>query len=140
MTKLIAALLALASISFLAAPAGAANAANLIASAAGCGTPACAPACSPCQPTITYVHHGRKICCCEPPVQMELAVQVPCGCTCTTVNIPVCLPGCCNTAPSMICHWGPLGRGVVRYDYCCGVIVKIIFRPCGDIVVHYIHA
>lgn len=108
---------------------------------ADCGTPACAPACVPaCGPTITYLHHGRKICCCESPIQMELPVQIPCGCTTTTINIPVCLPGCCTGAPHMVCHWGPLGRGVVRYDFCCGVIVKIIVRPCGDIVVHYIHA
>jgi hypothetical protein len=29
---------------------------------------------------------------------------------------------------------------VVRYDYCCGLSIKIVFRNCGDIVVTYIGA
>jgi hypothetical protein len=99
-------------------------------------------ACAPCAPCITYVHHGCVPCCCrcQPPIQTALEVKIPCGCTCTTTLIPVCLPACCTGTPSVTCHWGLLGRGVIRYDYCCGVSVKIIVRRCGDFVVHYIHA
>ncbi len=145
-TKLCAALLAFAVSALGAASADAAVAANLLAAVLGadCASPVCDPACAPgpcCQPTITYVHHGCKVCCgCQPPIETSLAVQIPCGCTCMTVNVPVCLPGCCTGTPQVNSHWGPLGRGVVRYDYCCGVSVKIIVRCTGDIVVHYIHA
>jgi hypothetical protein len=159
-TKLSIALAALAVLAFLTGSADAAKAKTAAATIAAsmnlstgpdCAAPApvpcapvpCAPvSCAPCAPTITYVHHGRLPCgcCCTTPIQTALEVKIPCGCTCTTTLIPVCLPSCCTGTPQVTCHWGPLGRGVVRYDYCCGVSVKIIVQRCGNFVVHYIHA
>ena len=93
-------------------------------------------------PTIKYVHLGRVPECARflPPIETVLEVKVPCGGTTTTVPIPVCLPACCTDVPLVTCHWGLSGRGVVRYDYCCGVSVKIVVRRTGDFVVHYHHA
>ena len=104
--------------------------------------PACAPVCGPaaCLPTITYQHHGcRKVCCgCEPPIETALEVKDPCDCSCAGVIIPICLPACCTGVPEVTSRCGMFGRGVVRYDYCCGFSIKIVFRHTGDIVVHYI--
>ena len=104
------------------------------------GPPPVGPAA--CPPKITYVHHGMVPPCdrCLPPIETVLEVKVPCGCDFTTVLIPVCLPACCTDVPQVTCHGGLLGRGIVRYDYCCGVSVKIVIRRAGDFVVHYIHA
>jgi hypothetical protein len=145
-TKTGARLMVLAGISLVwvalaagAAPAGAAVHAAAV-SAQRCPAPAPAPACAPCAPTITYLHHGCKVCCgCTPPIETALEVKDPSGCSCAPVIIPVCLPSCCTDVPQVTCHCGLLGRGVVRYDYCCGLTIKIVFRHTGDIVVHYIH-
>jgi hypothetical protein len=150
-TQLSIALVALAALAFFTGSADAAAEKVAVTVAAvvtpNCATPvpACAPvpcAPKPCAPTIIYLHHGCLPCgcACGSPVQTALEVKIPCGCTCTTTLIPVCLPACCTGTPQVTCHWGALGRGVVRYDYCCGVSVKIIIRRTGDFVVHYIHA
>ncbi len=106
---------------------------------AGFAAPALLP---PVAPAIKYVHHGRVPECarCLTPIETVLEVKVPCGCTTTTVPVPVCLPACCTDAPQVTWRDGLSGREVVRYDYCCGVSVKIVVRPSGGIVVHYIHA
>ena len=93
----------------------------------------------PCcpQPKITYKHHilGSHKFKCTPKGEMVLQVKVPCECC--TLDIPVCLPCCCEGAPEVCCKKGILGREVVEYKWCCGFKVKIIFDRCGDVVVHY---
>jgi hypothetical protein len=111
--------------------------------AADCGAPVCGePACGAaandcCEPEIIYRHVGcHKACCgCEAPIKSVLVVKDPCSCDCA--SIPVCLPGCCTDMPEVCAHPGLFGRGVVTYDYCCGVRIKVVFRNCGDIVVTY---
>ena len=91
-------------------------------------------------PCIEYQHRGRPICCCDcTPVQTTLQVTDPC--TCCTIGIPVCLPGCCNGCPN-VCSRCPIlfNREVVKYEYCCGVTVVIKVSKCGDILVTYWHA
>lgn len=86
---------------------------------------------------IKYHHHGRlrKICCgCDEPIKMVLAVKDPC--CCCTVDVEVCLPGCCKEAPSVCSHPGIFGRQIVEYTWCCGYRVKVIFDRCGDVAVH----
>jgi hypothetical protein len=100
---------------------------------------ACAPAVDCCpQRCIRYVKHRRLRCvccgCCKPPVETVLRVQDPCDCT--VVEVPVCLPPCCEDAPCVRSRCGLLCRGVVTYDWCCGFKVRVVFRHCGDIVVH----
>jgi len=91
----------------------------------------CPPRC------ISYrYHHGKKACCgCEPPVQTVLSVKEPC--CCCPVEVPVCLPACCMGCPKVHSRCGHLGRSVVTYKWCCGYKVRIVFRRCGDVVVHY---
>ena len=128
---------------------------RLVANAASdCGAPApsCAapaPACAApapacCEPTITYNHiFVHRVCCCgcKPPIETVLCVKDPSACcTAPPVAIPVCLPACCTGQPMISGHVGLCGRGVVRYDYCCGLSIKIVFRNCGDITVTYIGA
>ncbi len=101
---------------------------------ASCCTPA--PKCCP-QPCITYLYRGcRKVCCgCEPPVKTTLKVVNPC--TCCTVEIPVCLPACCEGCPQISSRPGLLCQSVVHYDWCCGFSVTVRFDRCGDAVVIY---
>jgi hypothetical protein len=95
-----------------------------------------------CCPCIEYRHHGRPICCCDcnAPADIKTVLLVKNPATCCTVPIPVCLPGCCTDEPCVRSRCGVLGRGVVHYDYCCGVKIIVTFRACGDIVVSYYHA
>jgi hypothetical protein len=97
---------------------------------------------SPCGPCVQYRHRGCPICCdcnAPPEVKTVLIVKNPQDCCCC-VGVPVCLPGCCTGEPCVTSRCGVLGRGVVYYDYSCGVRVTITFRARGDIVVTYVHA
>src|ERR1700680_5128987 len=92
------------------------------------------PSCCPC---IEYRHHGRPICCCDcnAPAEIKtvLMVKDPNCCDCC-VTVPICLPGCCTDEPCVCSRCGILGRGIVRYDYSCGVRVTVTFRARGGIV------
>lgn len=86
----------------------------------------CAPKQNCCQP------------CCDnrPPVKTVLHVVNPL--TCCTVDVPVCLPACCEGEPTVCSRCGIiLCRSVVTYDWCCGYRVIVRFRACGDVVVAY---
>jgi hypothetical protein len=98
----------------------------------GCCTPE--PACCPEQ-CITYRHCGRKLCCgsCKPPKQIVLKVKDPC--TCCEVDVPVCLPACCEGEPTVCTGKGFLCRDVVEYEWCCGFYVRVAFKKCGDLIV-----
>jgi hypothetical protein len=98
--------------------------------------PAAAPVCSVYQPCVIYKHCGRCCCDCSPPVKQVLLVKDPCDCCCVA-EIPVCLPACCKEA-CVSSKCGLRGRrGVVTYEYDCGVCVTFTFRRCGDVVVTY---
>jgi len=97
-----------------------------------CEKPAC-PA-----PCISYHYRGCRDICCGCPTPIKTVLQVKNPCSCCVVEVPVCLPGCCNTAPKVCCHSGIFGREVVDYDYCCGFRVRVAFTRCGDVVVTYI--
>jgi len=70
---------------------------------AGCDAPkeVCCP-----DPCIVYRHCGPKLCCnCDPPKEIVLKVKDPCtGCV---VEVPICLPACCEGEPE-VCY----GRGL----------------------------
>jgi len=92
------------------------------------------------KPCIVYRHHGRcrRACCtCAPPVKTVLLVKNPADCRECYVEVPVCIPACCTQPPCVDGRCGLFGRGVVDYDYCCGFRIRVIFRRCGDVVVHY---
>lgn len=101
------------------------------------GEPGCCapePVCCP-KPCIKYRHCGPKLCCgpCKPPKPIVLAVKDPCtGCE---VEVPVCLPACCEGEPTVCCGKGFLCRDIVEYEWCCGYYVRVAFKRCGDLVV-----
>lgn len=102
----------------------------------------CAQPCCPA-PCITYKHHHGLFhkkhrhggCCPEPTYETVLHVTSPE--TCCTVDVPVCLPACCEGCPVEHSRCTLFGCGEVRYDWCCGVSVKVRFKKCGDVAVTY---
>ena len=98
---------------------------------APCG--GCCPA-----PCVTYRYKGcQDVCCgCEAPLKTVLQVNDPC--TCCPIEVPVCLPGCCEGVPKVCQDRGLFGRHVVWYDWCCGFSVKVTFKKTGDIIVTYV--
>ena len=102
--------------------------------------PSCCPAAQPCfpAPCIRYVDRTcKRVCCgdCKPPVETVLKVVNPI--TCCPVDVPVCLPACCDGCPTVNSRCGLLCRGVVTYDWCCGYRVVVRFDRCGDVTVVY---
>ena len=88
-------------------------------------------------PTIAYRERGRcrKMCCdCEPPIETALSVEQP-RCCDSFVEVPICLPGCCKSAPSVECRKGLFCNGVVTYRWNCGFKVIVVFKKSGDIIV-----
>jgi hypothetical protein len=98
-----------------------------------------ADACCPTNPCITYHHRGchrkHRGCCPEPTYETVLHVTSPE--TCCTVCVPVCLPCCCEGCPAEKARCTVLGKGQVRYDWCCGVSVIVRFTKHNDIRVTY---
>lgn len=89
-----------------------------------------------CPPTrIIYRHRGAcRVCCgCEAPIHAVLTVTDPC--TCSAVEVPVCLPACCHGDPEVCSRSGLLASGIVTYEWCCGFSVTVRFKRCGDVVV-----
>lgn len=93
-------------------------------------------ACCP-QYSIKYRHHCtlRKTCCssCETYKTVLQVCDPCCGCT---VDIPLCLPCCCEGSPKVCDRSGHFGRYSVTYEWCCGYRVKVVFDRCGDVTVH----
>ena len=88
-------------------------------------------------PRIVYRQHPLHrdpALACQP--KHDVVVQVEDPIRCCLVDVPLCLPVCCDQA-TMQAGKGFLGRGVVCYDWACGVRVKIVFRHHGDVLVHY---
>jgi hypothetical protein len=110
--------------------------------ACGCEPDCGAVSCCPTNPCIKYHHkhahrhkHARG-CCPEPTYETVLTPTSPE--TCCTVNVPVCLPACCQGCPCETSRCTLLGCGQVRYDYGCGCSVIIRFQKSGDILVTYV--
>jgi hypothetical protein len=118
----------------LAPSASAASARNVVTTAAAKATqpmPVCAePRC------ISYRSHCSRRCCFDACNASKVVLQVPDHCCCCLVEVPVCVPACCEGAPTVCSHCGIFGRQVVEYSWCCGYHVKVIFDRCGNVVVH----
>ncbi len=101
--------------------------------------PSCAPApvCCPA-PCIRYIDRSCGPVCCNsaPPIKTVLKVVNPL--TCCAVDVPVCLPSCCEGSPSVCARCGLiLCRSAVTYDWCCGYRVVVRFDRCGNVTVVY---
>lgn len=93
----------------------------------------------PSKRCIRYHYHPlhRKVCrdCCKPPFKAVVTVEDKC-CGCL-IEVPICVPACCEDAPKVSTHCGVFGRQVTEYCWCCGYRVKIVMDRCGDLHVHY---
>ncbi len=103
----------------------------------GCSAPELKACCG--QPCITYRHHcrARRVCCdcqCDAPVQVILKVTDP-NCCCT-IEVPVCVPACCDDVPKGCAGVGLLGRGITTFTWCCGFKARVVVKRTGDVVVH----
>jgi len=100
--------------------------------------------CCPTNPCIKYRHrrahhcHRRDACasCCpQPTFETVLTACSPeTGCA---VDVPVCLPACCEGCPCQTSRCTVFGKGAVRFDYACGCSVHVRFQHNGDVLVTY---
>lgn len=86
---------------------------------------------------IGYRHHRFLRCKFNPCDTKPIILQVPDYCRCCLVEVPACIPCCCEGAPSICSHKGCFGRNVVEYSWCCGFHLKVVFDRCGNATVHY---
>lgn len=102
-----------------------------------CATPVvvAAPVCCP-KVCIDYRHH-RGCKCFDPCKTEQVILQVKDPCTCCLVEVPVCVPCCCDGGPVMCCYSGFMKRDVVEYTWGCGFYLKVVFDRRGDVTVHY---
>ena len=68
------------------------------------------------------------------PYTALLEIRGPCSCH--SVQVPVCVPGCCTEPPSVVCRRGLFGRSVTEFTWCCGYRVRIVLTRGNKIVVH----
>lgn len=86
---------------------------------------------------VSYVQHRphKKICCDCASYTTTIAVYDPCSCG--TVDVPICVPGCCKGSPTTSSRAGLLGRGITTYSWCCGYTVRVVVTRRGAVTVHY---
>jgi hypothetical protein len=101
------------------------------------------PSSSGCCAAKPRIHHvrcglfGRLRSSGKPTLHMVLLAKDPTKCCDCVIQIPVCISGCCTDTPKVSGGRGLLGRGFVDYRWRCGAMVRVVFRKCGDIIVHY---
>ena len=98
----------------------------------------CPEKCCP-TPCITYRSKGERRSCLDdkPSVSVTVAVKNPqTGCC---VNVPICLPCCCLDEPCIDSRCGMFHRGIVTYNYKCGLDIVFVFDRCGDLLVTYLY-
>lgn len=90
---------------------------------------------------VKYKYHGKarraaKSCCPAPTQEVVLLVKDPCRCC--YVEVPVCLPCCCDGEPEVCGRARPILKGsVTTFEWCCGYRVKVVMNRCGDLAVNY---
>jgi hypothetical protein len=65
-----------------------------------------------------------------------VVVQDPCD-KCCELEIPVCVPCCCEAPCSMNCRKGILGRTITEYCWECGFRLEVVATKHGDFIVHH---
>jgi hypothetical protein len=90
-------------------------------------------------PCIEYKagHRARKMLSGETSVPVMMSVDNPADRSRCVVDVPMCVPACCQGEPKMTSDCGLLGRGSVAYCWPCGFTATVVFRANGEIVVHY---
>ena len=85
---------------------------------------------------VSYRHIGRPIASkCSPVSTRVLYICDPCtGCK---IEVPVCLPCCCDDCPKVSSRRAVFSVGLVTYEWCCGVKVVVRLQRCGEVLVTY---
>ena len=86
---------------------------------------------------VRYIQHRphKKLCRNCGSYNTRIAVYDPFSCS--TVDVTICIPGCCLGGPVASCRPGLLGRGITTYSWCCGFTVRTAVTMHGDVTVHY---
>ncbi|MEX2185584.1 MAG: hypothetical protein WD875_02275 [Pirellulales bacterium] len=101
--------------------------------ASGC-CDAAKPCCDPC---IKYRHRRNrcfKCCSCDTTCA---TLRVKDACCCCYIDVPVCVPCCCEGKPCVSTRCGLFGRTVVEYSWDCGYRIEVTMTKRGDAVVTY---
>jgi hypothetical protein len=93
--------------------------------------------CEPVKCCVLCYKHHRGCGCFDSCKRMDLILQIKDPCTCCLCELPVCIPACCTTAPTVCYQKGFLHRQVVEYSWACGFKLTVIFNKHGNAVVHY---
>lgn len=79
---------------------------------------------------------AKELYACQDVVPVTLCVENPADCC--HYNVTLCVPCCClDEARLCGADCGFLGRGLVTYQWSCGLCAEIVFRARGDAVVVY---
>lgn len=78
---------------------------------------------------------ARRMYACNGSVSVTMVACNPAnGCA---YEIPLCIPACCTSAPTVSSRCGLFGRGIVEYCWPCGFSAEVKFRNIGDVKVDY---
>lgn len=99
--------------------------------ASGC-CDACKPCCDPC---ITYrCRRNRCFKCCSYETT-SATLRVKDCCRCCYVDVPVCIPCCCEGKPCVSTRCGLFGRTITEYSWDCGYRIEVTLTKRGDVIV-----
>jgi hypothetical protein len=75
--------------------------------------------------------------CCPPPPPKTVILEVCHPCTHCTLQIPVCIPACCDGVPKVCFERTLIGHGKTVFEWCCGHRVVIRYHHDGYRVVQH---
>lgn len=83
-------------------------------------------------------HRGgsRERFCKEELKEICVVVKDPCD-KCCEVEVPVCIPGCCELPSAMKCSKGIFGRQITEYCWENGFRLEVVATKHGDFIVHH---
>ena len=65
-----------------------------------------------------------------------LVVKDPCD-PCCELELPVCIPCCCEVPCSIKCNKGLFGRTITEYCWDCGFRLEVVATKNGEFIVHH---
>lgn len=65
-----------------------------------------------------------------------LVVKDPCD-PCCELELPVCIPCCCEVPCSVKCSKGLFGRTITEYCWDCGFRMEVVATKHGEFIVHH---
>ncbi len=83
-----------------------------------------------------YHRHGSK-CKFDRCDMKEVVVMIKDPCSKCCLEVPVCVPCCCNQICTTNVDCGIFGREITEYCWDCGFRMEIIATKHGEFIVHY---